>query len=262
MKLENLRILITGASSGIGRVLTERLAAGCGNRIVAVARHTEAIPQVPGVVFPLAADFSKPEDIDRTFRYMLETLGGIDLCIANAGFAYRERIEEPDWRHSERIFNLNTLGQIHMLQHFLQANKEGGNAKVPKYFVSLISAVAMVQLPYYALYCSSKSAIDGFLRTYRFEKPDWLKILRVYPVATRTNFFTRASGEQAPPLPFIRQCPEQVAEAILRGLRKNRKKVYPSRLFAAFYPLMRAFPFLSWLYSYNEKRKMVRHLAQ
>lgn len=257
MNLVNQRILITGASSGIGRILTQKLAQGQGNRILAVARHTENIPVASNIV-PFAADFSKPEEIDRTFAHLQETWGGIDLCIANAGFAYREQLGEPDWHHTEQIFNLNTLGQIHTLEHFMRLYRDHA-PDTPKCFVSLVSAVAMVPLPYYALYCASKFALDGFLRTFAFEKPKWLHVLRVYPVATRTAFFTHASGEQHPPLPFLQQKPEQVAKAILRGLRKNRNKVYPSRLFTLFHPLMRAFPCLSWLYSFNEKRKMERH---
>lgn len=256
MKLENKRILVTGASSGIGKILTQELAQSKENRILAVARHTENIPVADNIV-PFAADFSKPEEIDRTFAYLQENWGGLDLCIANAGFAYLEKIGEPDWHHTQQIFNLNTLGQIHTLEHFMRMNRETGEKKC---FVSLISAVAMVPLPYYALYCASKFGIDGFWRTFEFEKPDWLRVLRVYPVATKTAFFTRASGEKNPPLPFLRQTPEQVADAILRGLRKNKKKVYPSRLFSLFYPLIRAFPCLSWFYSFNEKQKMERHL--
>lgn len=257
MELENLRILITGASSGIGKILTQTLARGRNNRILAVARHTENIPVADNIV-PFAADFSKPEEIDRTFAHLQESWGGLDLCIANAGFAYREKLEAPDWHHTQQIFNLNTLGQIHTLEHFMRMNRGASGKK--KYFVSLISAVAMVPLPYYALYCASKFGIDGFWRTFEFEKPDWLRVLRVYPVATKTAFFTRASGEQNPTLPFLQQTPEQVTAAILRGLRRNKKKVYPSRLFTLFHPLMRALPCLTWLYSHHEKRKMEKHL--
>ena len=251
MKLENQRILITGASSGIGLALTKKLSQAKGNRILAVARHIESIPVAEGVI-PFAADFSKPEEIDRTFAYLQENWGGVDLCIANAGFAYKERVAAPDWQHTAQIFNLNTLGQVHTLQHFMQLCQDR-NSK--KYFVSVISAVAMIPLPYYALYCASKFGIDGFLRTFEYEKPDWLRVLRVYPVATKTAFFTRASGQENPSVPFPSQSPERVADAILRGLRRNRKKVYPLRLFACLYPLIRIFPCLGRLYSLNEKRK-------
>ena len=155
MKLENQRILITGASSGIGKILTQELAQGKDNRILAVARHTENIPVAHNIV-PFAADFSIPEEIDRTFAQLHESWGGVDICIANAGFAYREKLEEPDWHHTEQIFNLNTLGQIHTLEHFMRMNREDSGEK--KYFVSLSAAVGMEPLPYYALYCASKFA--------------------------------------------------------------------------------------------------------
>lgn len=267
MEASNLRILLTGASSGIGWHLARQLARK-NNRILAVSRNIANIPACPGVIFPFSADFSQPSEILRTFRYLKENWGGIDLCIANAGFAYREILDQipldkPEaWEHIQKIYNLNTLGQIYAVRLFcdpvLNPNPEGRE----KMFVSTLSAVAMIPLPYYALYCSTKSGLDGFWKTYRYEKAPWLRLMRVYPVATRTKFFQRASQEENPPLPLLTQSAESVAKSILRGIRHGRSKVYPSKIFALAYPLMRAFPCLSQLYSFNEKQKMQRHFKK
>lgn len=268
METSHLRILLTGASSGIGWHLTKLLAQDGTNRILAIARHTEAIPSKTGVIFPFQADFSLPKEIDRCFLYAKEQWGGVDVCIANAGFAYRECLQESGlsgndyWNHIHKILATNTIGQIYTLQAFTDLKTNPNPEFRKRLFVSTISAVAMVPLPYYALYCSTKSALDGFLKTYDYEKPAWLRLMRVYPVATKTDFFCKAAREEYPPLPFLRQKPESVAQAVFKGIRKGRCKVYPSKLFAMAYPFMRALPFLSRLYSRHERIKMQRHFKQ
>lgn len=255
------RILLTGASSGIGKQLLELLCRKGNVKILAIARHTEGLPEHEGKVIPFRADISRYSEIDRIFEY-LQSWQGLDLCIANAGFAYCERLgPTADWTHIQQIFDTNSLSQIYMIRKLVELN-DRPDGVVPVRFVSTLSAVAMVPLPYYALYCSSKAALDMFFRTYRYEKPSWLRISCVYPVATRTGFFSKASRRSDPPLPLIRQTPEQVARAIFNGIRKGKKRIYPSRLFAIFYPLMRAFPILIRLYSGNEKRKMESYLSR
>lgn len=268
METSHQRILLTGASSGIGWHLAKILAQDGTNRILAVARHTETIPSCGNTVIPFQADFSQREEIDRCFRYAKEHWGGLDLCIANAGFAYRENLQQAchaddtSWKHIHNIFDTNTIGQIYTLQAFTDPEKNPNPECQKRMFVSMISAVAKVPLPYYALYCSTKSAIEGFLNTYDYEKPVWLQLMRVYPVATKTEFFRKAAMEEKPPLPLLRQDPENVAKAVFTGIRKNQCKVYPSRIFAIAYPFMRAFPFLTRLYSRHEKLKMQRHFRQ
>lgn len=283
MESENCRILLTGASSGIGKILCQELASRKGNRILAIARHIEEIPRVPGTVFPFQADISRNADIDRCFAYAHENWGGIDILIANAGFAYcgplfqrtgktgpenesanetgtgfeagnnPDETLEPVFEKAEKIFATNVLSQIYALERFLSMP---GFSSRKRCFISILSAVAMVPLPYYALYCSSKSALDSFFRTFEYEKPENLQLLRIYPVATRTAFFQKAFQVSRPPLPFLRQKPETVAKAVLKALEKGERVAYPSSLFRIAYPFMRAFPFLTRLYSRHEKKKL------
>jgi len=251
MKINGKNIIITGASSGIGLTILNRLSNYENVRIIAVARNIEKIPEKSGVIFPYSADMSSPEKIDGLFDYAEKTFGAIDIFISNAGFAYLEKLGTPDWNHIESIFNLNTLSPIYSLQKLMQ---QSGTNK--KYFVSISSGVAVVPLPYYSLYCSTKSAIKGFMDTYRYEEDKNIHTMTVFPVATKTDFFKKASSNEKPILPFLTQEPDAVANAIIKGIEGNKRKVYPSLLFRLFYGIGHVFPFIFRVYSWNEKKKL------
>lgn len=255
MDINNKNIVLTGASSGIGLAILKLLLNYKGVRIVAVARHIETIPSVDGIVFPFSADLRNEKGVDSLFEYTQSVFGEIDIFIANAGYAYLEKLSNPDWKHVEDIFALNTFSPIYSLQKLAKQDPERS-----KCFVCTISAVAKVSLPYYSLYCSTKAALHQFIEAYRFEVSDNLHVMAVYPVATRTAFFEKAAHEKQPPIPFLSQTADTVAKAIIKGIEKNRKRVYPSFLFRIFNVLGQNFPFVFSLYSASEKRKVDKKL--
>ncbi|MFR9165331.1 MAG: SDR family NAD(P)-dependent oxidoreductase [Dysgonomonas sp.] len=250
MDIKNKNIILTGASSGIGKELLKLLSVYEGTKIVAVARHINSIPKIDNIIYPFAADVSTPDGIDSVFEYATKTTGETDIFIANAGFAYLEKLKSADWEHIENIYSLNVYSPIYSLEKMIN---DGNKTKM---FVSTISGAGLVSLPGYSLYCSTKAALHFFMETYRYECNKNLKIMSVYPVATRTEFFDKASKTEDTPLPWPVQEPITVAKAIIKGIRKNKKEVYPSIIFRIFFPIGRALPFLFRLYSLNEKRKV------
>jgi len=253
MKLFNKNIILTGASSGIGLEMLSILISK-GANVVAVARHIDAIPQQKNV-YPFSADVSSQEGVDRIFEYTRQTLGNIDVFIANAGFAYLEKLDTPDWQHIENIYSLNVFSPIYALEKLVAESK---GEKVA--FACTISGAGLVSLPAYSLYCSTKAALHHFVQTYRYEQAENIQLTAIYPVATRTAFFDKATGENDTPLPFPVQEASVVARKIVRGIEKGRRSVYPSVLFRLFYPIGRAFPFLLKIYSLMEKRKVRKWL--
>ncbi|MFV0467824.1 MAG: SDR family NAD(P)-dependent oxidoreductase [Dysgonomonas sp.] len=251
MNISDKKIILTGASSGIGKELLSLLSVFQGVKIIAVARHTENIPAREDIIIPFAADISTREGVDSLFAFSQKTYGNTDIFIANAGFAYIEKLKDPDWQHIESIFSVNVFSPIYSLEKFMQ---EGDNSE--KAFVSTISCVAMASLPAYSLYCSTKAALSHFMETYRYEQSKNLHLISVYPIATRTQFFDNASGNGNTPLPFPSQKPQAVAKAIVKGIEKNKKTVFPSFLFRIAYPLGRVFPILMKIYSGSERKKV------
>lgn len=250
MNIDNKNIILTGASSGIGKEVLAVLSVYNDVRIVAVARHIEDIPSKEGV-YPFAADVSNRDGVDKVFEYAKNVLGHIDIFIANAGFAYLEKLNKPDWEHIEKIYNLNVFSPIYTLQKLVS---ESGNRPVA--FACTVSGAGLVSLPAYSLYCSTKAALHHFIQTYRYEQAKNIRITAIYPVATRTDFFDKATGEGNTPLPFPAQDAKVVAQKLVKGIEKGKKTVYPSFIFRLFYPVGRAFPFLLKIYSMRERRKV------
>ncbi|GAB6013246.1 SDR family NAD(P)-dependent oxidoreductase [Viscerimonas tarda] len=251
MHIQGKNIVLTGASSGIGEVLLGMLAQYEDVKIVAVARHTGNIPLHNGQVYPFAADLSTQEGVDALFEYTKSIGCEIDLFIANAGFGYLEKLDKPDWKHIKDIFSLNVFSAVYSLEKLALSN----NSK-PRSFVSVISCAGLVSLPAYSLYCASKAALHHFMQTYRYESPTNLHIVSVYPVATRTAFFDKAANATNTPLPYPAQSAEKVAKAIIQGIEKDKKNVFPLFIFRLFYSVGRLCPFLLRVYSYLEKRKV------
>jgi len=255
MELTGKNIILTGASSGIGKEMLAILSRYDGVKVVAVARHSENIPQEENKIYPVSVDVSTKEGVDQLFEQAVNILGNIDIFIANAGFAYLEKLEKPDWQHIQNIYNLNVFSPVYSLEKLTRLSKDK-----PVAFACTVSGAGLVSLPAYSLYCSTKAALHHFVQTYRYEKKNNLQITAVYPVATRTDFFDKATGEKETPLPFPAQDAKVVARKIIKGIEKGRKKIYPSVLFRLFYPLGRAFPFMLKIYSLLERRKVKKWL--
>ena len=108
-------------------------------------------------------------------------------------------------------------------------------------------------VPGYALYSATKAALDRFAEGFRFEKEKNGHVMLVYPIATRTNFFNVA-GESVP-IAFPVQEPSTVARAIIKGIKRDKKSVYPSFLFQVMLVIDAVFPFARVIYQLIELRK-------
>jgi short-subunit dehydrogenase len=255
MNIQGKRIVLTGAASGIGLALLEKLARiPC--RILAVDLNAEALHsacdrlagQAAGII-PMACDLSSQENLDRLFEQARTALGGIDLFLANAGFAYYEIIERPDWDHLEKIYRVNVFNPLYTIEK-MQALYGDIAFKV----VVTASAMAQIAVPGYAIYSSTKAALDRFADGYRWQMKDPRKLMLVYPIATRTAFF-HAAGKGVP-TPWPSQTPEEVAQAILGGIRRDRQVVYPSTIYRVILFFKRFLP-MHALVQWLEQRRMI-----
>lgn len=243
MKIKGRKIVITGASSGIGALLCHMLAPD--NSIVAVARNTSKIPVHENII-PQSCDVSIEAHINNMFGFALEKLGGIDIFFANAGFTYYGRIKNADWNDLARIYNTNVLSVIYSLQKMREIK---GSA--PFSFVITASAMSFLNLPGYALYGSTKFALKGFSDAVRYELHKGQNLHMVYPIATRTSFFDAAHITQ---LPWPRMKAETVARRIIAGVSRNHKHIYPSFLFRLLLFFNRFLPAFR-TYNYFEMKK-------
>ena len=256
--IKNSTIVITGASSGIGRCMLDMLAASeNNNRIIAASRSIGKLTGFGENVTLFPCDLSTREGVDALFSEAEKTLGKIDVLICNAGAPYYERYDYEDWERIERIFRLNTFSCMYSYSKYLHhlCGREGK-------LVYTISAMGEMALPGYALYAATKFAMKGFQQAVRAESPKNLKLTCVYPVATKTNFFNVGGAGKEVEKPFPVQDAEAVAKAAIRGIERGKKQVYPCPVYLPSRLLMNALPPVKNAYLRDQKKKLDRFIER
>lgn len=256
--IQQSNIVITGASSGIGKAILEMLAKPENdNRIVAASRSIGKLQGFGENVVLFPCDLSTQEGVDALFRKATEVFEKIDILICNAGAPYYERYDYEDWDRIERIFSLNTFSCMYSYSKYLNHlnGREG-------HLVYTISAMGEMALPGYALYAATKFAMKGFQQAIRIESPKNLSITCVYPVSTKTNFFEVGGAGHKVEQPFPVQTAEAVAKATIRGVERRRKQVYPCPIYLPSRFLMNVLPPVRSLYLRSQHRMLLRFLER
>ncbi len=251
MKINKKNIVITGAASGIGQAILQNLNGIFDCSIVAADLKTDTIQESESI-FPFQCDLSNPSGIDSLFDFAIEKMGSIDIFIANAGFAYYEQIGAPDWDHIQKIFQINTFSPIYAAgkMKMLYGDK-------PYNVVATASAIAFLPLAGYALYASSKAALNSFATAYRHELTKNQKLQLIYPIATRTRFFETAGDS---PIPWPSQTADEVALKVIRGILKDKDAIIPSRIYYTLRILDKFIPVIMKAAAFIEARKFRSYL--
>jgi len=245
--IKEKKIIITGANSGIGLETLKILSKD--NKVFAADLNTDVISTFGDNVISYQCDLSCKENVDMMFDAAVSVMGCVDMVHANAGFAYYEKMDYTDWDRINRIFTVNTVAQIYLYQRFLDHLKDRNGI-----FALTVSAMGIMGMPGFTLYSASKFALNGFQESVRLEKPDNVQLTCLYPVATDTNFFKIASEKEFK-RPYPMQTPDIVAQRLVKGIEKRKKKVNPCRLFTFARGLFKILPFTRTLYWRSEKKK-------
>ncbi len=185
------RILITGASSGIG--LETALKVGeAGGEVILVSRTRENLDEVAGQVRERGgtahvhpADLSDLDDLDRMAQEVISEHGGIDVLINNAGRSIRRSVARSyDRFHDfERTMQLNYFGALKLILAFLPGMRERKDGHV----VNVSSIGVQTNTPRFSAYVASKAALDAFSRCVAPEcVADNIKFSTVYMPLVRT----------------------------------------------------------------------------
>ena len=255
--ISHKNIVVTGASSGIGKSIIDELVQQEGNRILAACRRAEKVTGYGENVIPFSCDLSTQEGVDALFARAEELFDKVDIYFCNAGAPYYERFDYEDWARIENIFKVNTIAHIYTYSKYLH-HLNGRDGRL----VYTISAMGEMAIPGYALYTATKFAMKGFQQAIRDEAPKNLQITCVYPVSTKTNFFHVGTGGRDLKPPFPVQAPEDVAKAVVKGVHNLKKHIYPCPVYLPSKYLMNAIPPVKKLYIQSQKGKLRRFVRK
>jgi short-subunit dehydrogenase len=224
--LQSRRILITGASSGIGRHLAEQLARQ-GARLVLASRSEEKLNEVAQLLAPagdvlvVPTDVTRAEDRERLFARVVERFGGLDVLINNAGVASWAHFADSTEEILRQIMEVNFFAPAELMRLAIPILTQGEQPAI----VNVASMCGRRGMPAWSEYSASKFAMCGLTEALRGEFARFnIDVLLVVPGLTRSEFsqhFLRCEGRMK--IDFTRGMPpEQVAAGIVRGLQKNR----------------------------------------
>lgn len=220
---------ITGASSGFGEGLARRLAAE-GYAVGISARRVDRLESLAGRIrgaggsvgiYP--ADVADRENLLAAIGECEETLGPIDLMIANAGVSTYAHPEELDGREVERIMKINFLGAVTATEGVLQGMLERGRGQI----VAMSSLASYQGLLIHGSYCASKAAVNGFFESLRLDVAK-----RGVDVTIITPGFvkTELTANKRYPMPFLMEL-EPALDIMMKGILKRKRLVkFPAPL--------------------------------
>lgn len=227
--LKGMRVLVTGASQGIGRALAE-LAAKRGCKVLATARSIDLLNELRDQVakdghtlVPVQADVANPADRQKMVQAAIDNFGGLDVLINNAGIGATGHFADTTQETLRQIMEVNFFGTTETTRLFLPILKKGNKPAI----VNISSIVGRRALPARGLYSASKFAMHGWSEAIRAElAKDGVDVLIVNPGLTQTNFSKNMLEQKAKvQMDHLRgMTSEEVAEAILRATEKGRNE--------------------------------------
>ena len=219
-RIEDAVVVITGASSGIGRATALEFARHSA-RLVLAARNesnlekTAQLCQKAGAreVLVVPTDTTEEDEVQKLASQAAEEFGRIDVWINNAGVGLYGSFEDTPIEDYRRLLETNLFGYIYGARAVLPYFREQGTGVL----INVGSQVSLGGLPYNNAYTTSKYAVRGFADSLRQELVDSdIHVCTVYPASTDTPFFEHAanySGRQVQPLGSVDK-PEKVARII------------------------------------------------
>jgi NAD(P)-dependent dehydrogenase (short-subunit alcohol dehydrogenase family) len=251
-------VLVTGASSGIGRATVEVFKAK-GWDVAATARKPESLRdlELPGRVEAFRLDVDDPASIREGVAAALGRFGTIDALVNNAGFAVLGAFETLTPEQARHQFATNVFGLMEttrvLLPHFRE--RRGGT------IVNVSSIGGRMAFPMLSLYHASKWAVEGFSESLRFEVESFgIRVKLIEPGVIKTDFYgrsmDRSAGVETNPYEELRKkvvprmdeagkkgtSPDEVARVIYRAATDGRSRLRYSAHGQPFLALRKLLP--------------------
>ena len=234
---QGIKVLITGASSGIGAQLAIALGKE-GAEVALVARNAPRLRKVADQILKVnhnakvhvfVCDVRCRELVEDTFHKAMKVMGSIEILINNAGYGHHELFSSLCMDKAEDIMQTNFWGSIYWAKAVIStmiAQKKG-------WIVFISSICGRFGVPDESIYVATKFALTGFAETLSMEvEKHGIQIMTVYPAAVDTPFFSEDAKKRLPPATLKNMIKtEKVVQEILKGLRKGHRELAVPRTF-------------------------------
>ncbi len=216
MKLDNNKILITGATSGIGRELTERFCQ-LNNEIIAVGRNEirlEELGKFDKRIIPFKCDISSQSELNRLVAYINLEHKDLNVLINNAGIQYNQTLLDEAYTHQEIEIEISTnlTSPIKLISSLIPVLQKNTNSAI----VNISSGLAIVPKAKSAVYCGSKAAIHIFSKSLRYQL-DKIKVFEIIPPLVDTEM-TKGRGKG-------KISPQRLVDEFIKAYKNNKYEV-------------------------------------
>lgn len=199
IELSGARVLITGASAGIG-LATARALSRKGARLVIGARRRERLEALvaelaPAPVIPLELDVTDRASCERFIEEGVKALGGVDVLVNNAGVGQWMAVGDTTPEQFDRLLKTNVYGPFWLTRAVLPRFEAGGSGTI----VQVSSALAHRALPNMATYCGTKAFLHRFSEGLRVEaRRKGVDVIVVSPGIVESEFAIASLGPGGP----------------------------------------------------------------
>lgn len=225
-------VLITGASSGIGRAAALAFARA-GYHVAGIARRADRLQELAQEIASMAAphgnflaingDVTSEESMQHAVTRTVQYFGRLDILIANAGIGHRGAVADSSWQDIEQLMRTNMDGVLHSIRAAVPAMREQGGGHI----LTISSVAATTIMPYAAVYGASKAFVSSIVNSMRLEvAKDNIRISDILVGRTETEFNEKRLGigaRKASKLPAMSA--EKVADALVRTVRHPKNTV-------------------------------------
>jgi short-subunit dehydrogenase len=258
--LQDCRILLTGASSGIGRALAEQLGSA-GARVALAARSTDKLEELASQltarnmdVLAVPADVTREEDRQRLLDTAVSRLGGLDVLINNAGVGSWAHFADSTEEILRQVLEVNFFAPVELIRLAIPVLTQGRQPAV----LNVASMCGRRGMPAWSEYSASKFALCGMTEALRGELARFdIDVLLVLPGLTRSGLQTHLlKNTGRAKIDFANaMAPEEVAAGIVKALQRNRAETVLGRDARWMLRVNRFFPRLvDWLIARNIKK--------
>ena len=238
MRLRGKRILMTGATGGIGHHLALLLAAeGAELALVDIDAQrlkavSQAIAAAGGKALEIVADFNHAHAAQGAADAALLHMGGVDMLINNAGVMDFIAFEQQSPERIAQMVQINLTVPMQLTRAVLPDMQQRDSGQI----VNIGSIFGSLGFPHYASYCATKFAMRGFSQALRRELADTaIKITYIAPRAVKTPLNDEATRQMLAAANIAMDEPQMVATKILVAILAQREEVYigqPESFFA------------------------------